>query len=170
MLGTLAGSFATCGSIALGAQVALPLPKSVSELPVTGQTLGAAVSGLLLGPLSASLGAALYIAAAATGLPVLAGGRHGPPPRGSWGFLGGFVFCSGICGVLKDRRCVFGHPVLVAALGQAGALAAGASWMVVGMGSSCSAAWTRFVLPFLPGLALKSLAAWLIVSAVGPTS
>jgi biotin transport system substrate-specific component len=54
--------------------VAVPLPTGV---PLTGQTLGVMLAGLVLGPRVAPLSIALVLALAAVGLPVLAGGRGG---------------------------------------------------------------------------------------------
>lgn len=54
--------------------VVVPLPGGV---PITGQTLGVMLAGLILGPRIAPLSIALVLALAALGLPVLAGGRGG---------------------------------------------------------------------------------------------
>ena len=54
--------------------VIVPLPGGV---PITGQTLGVMLAGLVLGPRLAPLAVMLVLALAAVGLPVLAGGRGG---------------------------------------------------------------------------------------------
>ncbi len=54
--------------------VVVPLPGGV---PITGQTLGVMLAGLVLGPRVAPWSIALVLALAAVGLPVLAGGRGG---------------------------------------------------------------------------------------------
>ncbi|PRB18220.1 biotin transporter BioY [Microbacterium sp. MYb62] len=54
--------------------VVVPLPGGV---PITGQTLGVMLAGLVLGPRIAPWSIALVFALAAVGLPVLAGGRGG---------------------------------------------------------------------------------------------
>lgn len=54
--------------------VVVPLPGGV---PITGQTLGVMLAGLVLGPRIAPWSIALVLALAAVGLPVLAGGRGG---------------------------------------------------------------------------------------------
>lgn len=59
--------------IALGL-VIVPLPGGV---PITGQTLGVMLAGLVLGPRLAPLSVLAVLALAAAGLPVLAGGRGG---------------------------------------------------------------------------------------------
>lgn len=54
--------------------VVVPLPGGV---PITAQTLGVMLAGLVLGPRIAPLSILLVLALAAIGLPVLAGGRGG---------------------------------------------------------------------------------------------
>jgi len=54
--------------------VIVPLPGGV---PITAQTLGVMLAGLVLGPRLAPLAVTLVLALAAVGLPVLAGGRGG---------------------------------------------------------------------------------------------
>ena len=74
-------SSATLGRVAVFAAliivlgtVVVPLPGGV---PITGQTLGVMLAGLVLGPRIAPWSIALVLALAAVGLPVLAGGRGG---------------------------------------------------------------------------------------------
>ncbi|NLA60279.1 MAG: biotin transporter BioY [Firmicutes bacterium] len=55
--------------------VTVPLP--FSPVPITGQTLGVCLSGLLLGPLWGTAGVGIYLAAGFFGLPVFSGGRSG---------------------------------------------------------------------------------------------
>ncbi|WP_341946854.1 biotin transporter BioY [Microbacterium sp. LWH11-1.2] len=76
-----AGSSAVLGRIAVFSAlivvlgtVIVPLPGGV---PITAQTLGVMLAGLVLGPRVAPLAVILVLALAALGLPVLAGGRGG---------------------------------------------------------------------------------------------
>ncbi|WP_407361599.1 biotin transporter BioY [Microbacterium sp. LBN7] len=76
-----AGSSAVLGRIAVFSAlivvlgtVIVPLPGGV---PITAQTLGVMLAGLVLGPRVAPLAVVLVLALAALGLPVLAGGRGG---------------------------------------------------------------------------------------------
>ncbi|HHY44208.1 MAG TPA: biotin transporter BioY [Firmicutes bacterium] len=55
--------------------VTVPLP--FSPVPITGQTLGVCLSGLLLGPWWGTAGVGIYLAAGFAGLPVFSGGRAG---------------------------------------------------------------------------------------------
>ena len=82
------------------AHVAFPLP--FSPVPITGQSFGAMIAGLLLPP-GAAMGSQLaYLLAGAMGLPVYAGGRagigvlFGPTGGYLWGLAAGSYVTSAI--------------------------------------------------------------------------
>ncbi len=54
-----------------------PIPMPLVPVPITLQTFGVMLAGLLLGPMRASLVLLLYVGLALLGLPVLPGGRAG---------------------------------------------------------------------------------------------
>ena len=54
-----------------------PVPVPLIPVPVTAQTLGVMLAGLLLGPRRAALAILLLLALVALGLPLLSGGRGG---------------------------------------------------------------------------------------------
>lgn len=89
--------------IALTAQVALPLP--FSPVPITGQTFGVLVSGIVLGAKRGALSAVFYIVEGAIGLPVFAGLKGGVVhllgPTG--GYILGFVPAAYIAGYLAEK-------------------------------------------------------------------
>lgn len=81
MAPTTRDTSATLGRVAVFAAliivlgtVVVPLPGGV---PITAQTLGVMLAGLVLGPRIAPLSIVLVLVLAAVGLPVLAGGRGG---------------------------------------------------------------------------------------------
>lgn len=79
--------------------VMVPLPSGV---PITGQTLGVMLAGLVLGARRAPLSVLLMLALAAIGLPVLAGGRGG---LGAFvgptaGYMAGWVVGAVVIGVI----------------------------------------------------------------------
>uniref|UniRef100_UPI0028AD85E7 biotin transporter BioY n=1 Tax=Microbacterium sp. TaxID=51671 RepID=UPI0028AD85E7 len=79
--------------------VMVPLPSGV---PITGQTLGVMLAGLVLGARRAPLAILLVLALAAIGLPVLAGGRGG---LGAFigptaGYLAGWVVGAIVIGLI----------------------------------------------------------------------
>ncbi|MGN8025709.1 biotin transporter BioY [Microbacterium sp. 22242] len=105
--------------IALGL-VIVPLPGGV---PITGQTLGVMLAGLILGPRLASLSVLTVLGLAAVGLPVLAGGRggigvfFGPSAGYLLGWLAGVVVIGLIAGT---RRIAWWRAATAALLGGIG--------------------------------------------------
>jgi biotin transport system substrate-specific component len=90
------------GVTAVLAWVAVPLP--FSPVPLTGQTIGVMLSGLLLAPREAAASQTVYLLCGALGLPVFSGGRSGlgilMGPTGGYllGFIPGALVCSAITG------------------------------------------------------------------------
>jgi biotin transport system substrate-specific component len=149
--------------IALSARLALRLP--FSPVPVTGQTLAVLLVGALMGARRAGLAVALYLSEGGLGIPVFAGGGAGPAwlfgPTG--GYLLGFLPAAMLVGFLADRG--WDRRVETTLLSMA------AGNLVIYLGGL---AWlARFVpgerllaaglLPFLPGDALKAVAAALLL-------
>ncbi|MBC8135454.1 MAG: biotin transporter BioY, partial [Fibrella sp.] len=73
--------------ITLCAQVAIPLPWT--PVPITGQTFGVLLSGVLLGSRRGYLACLAYLVEGAAGLPVFAGGMSGFLPF--IGLTGGYL-------------------------------------------------------------------------------
>jgi biotin transport system substrate-specific component len=84
--------------VALGAQVAIPIPPLGVSLTLQG--LAVILTGLLLGPVDGGVALAVYVGMGAVGLPVFAFGRGGFgalfEPTG--GFLYGFVAQAALTG------------------------------------------------------------------------
>lgn len=89
--------------IALGAQLEVVLP--FTPVPLTGQTFGVLLAGVLLGSRWGALSAAFYLLEGAVGLPVFAGGGAGllvfAGPTG--GYLAGFLPAAWLAGTLAER-------------------------------------------------------------------
>lgn len=117
--------------LALAARVAIPLP--FSPVPVTGQTFVVLVLGATLGARRAPLAVLLYVAEAAAGLPVLAGGGAGlaaiAGPTG--GYIAGFVAAAAILGLAADRGLTRRIRTMVPALllAELAIYAAGVAWL-----------------------------------------
>lgn len=150
--------------IALGAQIAVPLP--FSPVPVTGQTFAVLLVAAALGRLGVA-SVVLYIVEGAIGLPVFAGGAFGAArligPTG--GYLAGFVLAALVLAWCVDRG--FDRRIGTALLSMVAAeiliYACGVLWL------------SRFPLtvsplqaglyPFIPGDLLKLVTAGLLLPA-----
>ncbi len=86
----------------------LGLPGAVAPfglaVPITAQTLGVMLAGLLLGPRRGALAVLAFLALVAAGLPLLAGGRGGLGVFAgpSAGYLLGWVAGAFVAGLLAD--------------------------------------------------------------------
>jgi biotin transport system substrate-specific component len=144
---------------AVGATLAFPLP--FTPVPVTLQTLAVILAGAMLGPVWGPASQLLYLGAGICGLPVFAGGIGGPAvllgPTG--GYLIGFVVGAWIAGLLL--RPGSGWVRLGAGLlaSHAAIFVCGLSRLLAFTGMSVPAALELGFFPFLPGLAVKTVAA-----------
>lgn len=92
---------------------ALAVPGAVhvfgSPVPITLQTLGVMLAGLLLGALRGALAALVYLAIGAIGMPVFAGGAAGlgtfAGPTG--GYLLAYPFAAFVIGLIAHRARTF---------------------------------------------------------------
>lgn len=145
----LAGSWL----VALAAQIEIPL----QPVPITGQTFGVLLVGVLLGRKQGAASLLAYLAQGAMGLPVFAGGAGGIArlwgPTG--GYLWGFVVAAFAVGWLSERG--WDRRFLTAALamlvGNVVIYALGVGWLTRFVG--WETALKVGVWPFLVGDALK---------------
>jgi len=74
-------------------------------VPITGQSLGIMLAGVMLGPVRGALAVCLFLFAVALGLPLLAGGRGGLGvfATPSVGFLLGWPLCAFVAGWIMQR-------------------------------------------------------------------
>ncbi|NED96116.1 BioY family transporter [Phytoactinopolyspora alkaliphila] len=152
----------------------LGLPGSFSlfgnSVPITLQTLGVLLTGAILGAWRAALTVLLFLALVAAGLPLLAGGRGGLGVFAgpSVGYLVGFVLAAFVVGWIVERGGVRpgAHWVLTAGLlGSAVILLIGipVQSLVTGVPLGTT---IKLSLVFLPGDAIKSVAAAVVVTGV----
>lgn len=98
----LAAMFAAITAVL--AFITIPLP--FSPVPISGQTLGVMLAGLLLGSRGAAISQMLYLFLGAVGLPIFAGGSSGIGalfgPTG--GYLWGFVVGAYVIGKVIEGR------------------------------------------------------------------
>lgn len=142
--------------IALGAQLQVPM----IPVPITLQTLAVLLLGAALGARRGALAVVTYLAAAALGLPVLAGGGAGATklfgPTG--GYLIGFVLAAFLVGALVERFALdrrFLGTALAMLLGNLVIYLCGVTWLAATLHLTLPAAVGAGLTPFLLGDALK---------------
>ena len=146
--------------IALGAQVAIPLP--FTHVPVTLQTLAVLLAGCLLGSGRGALAVVAYLGEGFAGLPVFSGGTAGIShlvgPTG--GYLLGFVAAAFVVGVFAQRgaaRSPLGTLVMLV-IGNVVLYVPGVIWL--GVYTGMDRAISLGFLPFVVGDLLKTAAGW----------
>jgi biotin transport system substrate-specific component len=149
------------GLVAICAHIALPL--GFTPVPVTMQTFAVLLLGLLFAPGPAFACLALYLMEGAFGLPVFS--PHGPGgivqllgPTG--GYLLSYPFAAAVASLLYRRwRGSFLAALAASGLASVVILAAGATWLGLLTHMKFSVVFAQSVAPFLPGDAVKILAA-----------
>lgn len=165
-----AANFALLTSLA--AQVHIPLPPD--GVPMTLQTLAVLCAALCLGPRVGALSMLLYLTIGVLGGAVFAQGAKGFGVLlgQTGGYLVGFVLCQPIVGMIARRRdgSVRGWLAMMAAVlaGNAVVFALGVPWLAIVNNFSLSRAIEGGLLPFVPGLVVKSIAAVAIGRLAAP--
>ena len=165
---------AATGLLALCAHISFPLP--LTPIPVTMQTFGVLLIGLLLDPVVAVSTTLLYLVEGAIGLPVFAphglGGLlqlSGP----SAGYLLSYPFATLITGRLFSavRRSLppFVASTVACAVAGTFVLLCGCIWLGALVHASPSHALVLGMFPFLTGEAFKVMLLACIVAAVHPS-
>jgi biotin transport system substrate-specific component len=155
--------------VAICAHIAVPL--GFTPIPVTMQTFAVLLLGLLFSPAAAFACLALYLVEGALGLPVFS--PHGPGgiaqlvgPTG--GYLLSYPLAAGLASLLY-RRSQRGFAAGIAAAGLASLLilAVGATWLGLLSHLRFSVVFAQSIAPFLPGDAVKVVAASTCVGILG---
>jgi biotin transport system substrate-specific component len=143
-----------------------------NSVPITLQTLGVMLAGSVLGWRRGALAVLTFLALAAAGLPVLAGGRGGLAVFAgpSAGYLVGFVLGAAVIGWLVERRLP-GYDVrwgfLANVVGGIGAVyLVGIPVQAAVTGTSGLVATAVAAAVFLPGDLLKAVVATSVAAAV----
>ncbi|MBV8632323.1 MAG: biotin transporter BioY [Silvibacterium sp.] len=148
--------------VAMCARVSIPL--AFTPVPLTLQTFAVLLLGLTLSPATAFAALTLYLAEGTAGLPVFS--PHGPGgllqimgPTG--GYLLSYPFAAALTGLMAGRlrRPSFAAFALSATLGSAVILILGGMWLGVVAQQLTRDTLKLAIWPFLPGDALKVLAA-----------
>ncbi len=168
ILGTLLFTLLT----SLGALIAIPLPPD--GIPMTLQTLAVVMAALCLGPRLGVASMALYLAVGMVGAGVFADGSAGLAVLTSQtgGYLVGFIACQPVITSIIRRRdgSVRGWGALILAVlaGHAVIFALGVPWYAFVHGYTPERAVMGGLVPFLPGLALKTAIAVLLGRYAAP--
>lgn len=147
------------------AQIQIPLP--FTPVPVSGQSFGPMLAGLVLGPRLGFMSQLVYLALGLVGAPVFSGGAAGPGqivgPTG--GYLVGFVLGAAVTGAVS--RISLGPPAV--RFGAAAVLGGvvtvyiiGVPWLAYSLGLPAREAIAAGVTPFLLGDLFKVTGASLL--------
>lgn len=138
----------------------ISLPLAFSSVPVTGQTLGVMLAGMLLTPAQAGLAMLTYLLLGVAGAPVFAGGSGGlsifAGPTG--GYLLGFLPAAVVIAWVRGK----GKWPLMAVATVVGLLTyylPGTLWLSKVTGASLGVSLSLGFLPYLPGDILKAVIA-----------
>ncbi len=153
--------------IAAGAFIAIP----IGPVPIVLQNFFVFLAGLVLGPRWGLASVAVYLLAGALGLPVFAGATGGigrfAGPTG--GYLFSYLPTVWLIGYLSER---YQHrpaaEFIALAAGGLLVFAIGVPWLKFVTGMDWLRAFSVGMLPFLPGLAVKIIAAVPAARAVRP--
>jgi len=142
-----------------------------SGVPVTLQTLGIMLAGLLLGAVRGALAVLVYLAMGAIGLPVFSGGAAGLAPFAgpTGGYLIAFPIGAFVIGLIVHRVRRFDRALGFTAcvVGGIGVVyAIGAPWLAWRLGLTLAEATVTGAAVFLPGDLLKAGLATFVAAGV----
>ena len=170
--GRAALAIAASAFVAACAHLSVPLP--FTPVPLTFSDLAVLLVGLTLGPTTAFAALVLYLTEGALGLPVFSSGAF-PDVLHRFAVTGGYLFsypfAAALAGTLSRRfkqLSLAEFPATLAAAASASALImfAGTLWLGVSLHLTALLAFTKGAAPFLPGQAIKVLAAAGLVTSV----
>ena len=151
--------------IAVAAHVSFPLP--FTPVPFTLQPLAVLGVGLAFGPVGGFLTLLAYLAEGACGLPVFSPTGPGSVAQLFFGPTSGYLLSyplvaaitGGLARVLERRVSVFFSAAIACAAAVTVLFSAGAGWFELFTHLPLHAVWIASIAPFLPGEAIKVLAA-----------
>lgn len=142
-----------------------------NAVPITGQTLGVMLAGLILGPLRGALAMLVYVALGTAGLPIFANATAGAGvisgPTG--GFILAFPLAAFVIGLLTSRVRTLSPSVAFSACvvgGIAVVYLIGVPWLAWRLGLTAEEAITTGAVAFVPGDLIKAALATYIAVGV----
>ncbi len=159
---------ALIAALGLLPKISIPL---AGGIPITAQSLGVMLAGVMLGPVRGALALLLFLVVVALGMPLLAGGRGGLGvfAAPSVGFLIGWPFAAMACGLIM--KLLRGIPVFPAACIAAvlGGIVVLYGFGIVGLSMKTEMSLAKaasVMVVYLPGDALKVVLTGLIAQTV----
>ena len=166
---TLCGLFAAIMAVCS----IITVPLGFTPVPINLGTLGVFLAGGILGRKYGTISIAVYVILGAVGIPIFAGFKGGlgvlAGPTG--GYIIGYILAAFVVGLivdffLKDDLGI-GKQYLICVIAMVAGLFVcyllGTIWFIVSTGTGVWASLVACVFPFLPGDALKIVAATLLV-------
>jgi biotin transport system substrate-specific component len=153
------------GSLFVAACAHVSLPLYFTPVPLTLQPFAVLLLGLLLSPRLAAASLLAYLGEGAIGLPVFSPGPASVPGIAHMlGPTGGYLLAYPLAAMFisflfRRSRRSFVSAIATAAVGDLIILSGGALWLAALTHASLSVVLTQSFLPFLPGDALKVVAA-----------
>lgn len=153
--------------VGLCAQVTIPLP--FTPVPITGQTFAVLLGAEVLGWRRGAAGMALYAIAGVAGLPWFAGHAGGASMLASpsFGYILAYVPAAALGGWLAGRGMdrTLPRSALVMFVANLTIYAGGLPWLAVALDAGPAKTLALGFLPFVPGDAIKLVAAAALVPA-----
>lgn len=151
-----------------------PIPIGIIPVPITAQSLGVMLAGVVLGAKRGTIAVLLVVVLVTIGLPVLSGGRGGLAVFAgpTAGFFVGWIFAAFVTGYLSERlvnaeqsNLVQGVGFFIAAVigGVVVLYGFGIAWLTVNIGFGKAFLGS---LGFVPGDVVKAVVAALVGRAV----
>ncbi|MEM2924269.1 MAG: biotin transporter BioY [Methanocellales archaeon] len=153
------------------AQVKIYLP--FTPVPITAQTFGVLLSGVMLGARYGAASQGIYASLGIIGVPWFAGWRGGISilTSATAGYIAGFIFAAGLIGWFIDRYVKargFAAMFIIMLIGTSIIYIPGAIYLALLLHLNLEQALVLGVLPFIPGDIFKALIAANIASALTP--
>lgn len=143
--------------LAVFSQLAIPMV----PVPINLGLLAVYLCALVLEPRWALISVGLFLSMGAVGLPVFAGFKGGPAalfgPTG--GYLLGYVCAAGLIAALREKADGLAGRMAILVLGLLACYIPGTLWLMMLTGRTAAEALPLAVYPFLPGDAVKIIAA-----------
>ena len=130
-----------------------------NAVPVTGQTLGIMLAGLILGAVRGGLAALVYVVLGAIGLPIFANatGGFGVITGATGGFILAFPVAAFVIGLLVRRQLNASTAFTACVVGGVGVVyLIGVPWLAWRLGLGAEEAIVTGAVAFLPGDLLKA--------------